>query len=390
MSDQHQPEAGRTRLASALIEAGDLPAEWLPALSAAPRDLFIPPQAWARADQGRGKHRQIDRDADPAGWWEAVAEDSPITTQFSDGEAAEPSGLPSSSNSQPRMVFGMLAALQLEDGDRVLEIGTGTGWNAALLAARLGHDQVVTVEYDETVAAAAAQALKAAGSRVTTVVGDGTVGYAAGGPYDRVIATCSVTTVPPAWIEQTRPGGLVLAPLGPDYGGEGIVRLTVREDGSATGLFVMSSAFMRLRQQRPQARPPIEYLGGKKWPGDGDRSTTGVPVDELLPWIAQFAVGLQVPTVAMEVERYSGGKFTLWLTDTAGDSWATADHVPGEPVSHVVEYGPRRLWDEVAAAWAWWDGHERPDFDRFGLTVSPDGVHRYWLDIPEYPLPVTG
>ncbi|MFJ5834549.1 hypothetical protein [Streptomyces sp. NPDC093089] len=93
-------------------------------------------------------------------------------------------------------------------GHRVLEIGTGTGWNAALLSHRVGAEHVVSIEYDPVVATGAAERLAAAGWG-SRLVGEGRKEYGGGGeaPYSRVIATCSVGEVPRAWIEQAAPVG---------------------------------------------------------------------------------------------------------------------------------------------------------------------------------------
>ncbi|MFD4764857.1 hypothetical protein [Streptomyces niveus] len=80
-------------------------------------------------------------------------------------------------------------------------------------------------------------------------------------------------------------------------------------------------------------------------------------------------------------ERYEGGAYTLWLYATDTESWASADHVPGGSEFGVVQSGPRRLWDEVERAFRWWDGHGRPGFESFGLTVGEEG-QRAWLGDP--------
>jgi protein-L-isoaspartate O-methyltransferase len=207
---------------------------------------------------------RVIRSEEPEVWWEAVYRDAPITTQWDDGACTGPGKgkVASCSNSMPTMVFSMLDALGVEDGNRVLEVGTGTGWNAALLCHRVGPENVVTVEVDEASAKEARLRLAAAGFvPLAAEVGDGAKGCPEHAPYDRLIATCSIGRVPHAWIEQTVPGGLIVAPWGPTYGGEGVVRLTVHGDGTASGPFVGSSAFMRLRAQRREL-PRLLTLAG--------------------------------------------------------------------------------------------------------------------------------
>lgn len=106
-------------------------------------------------------------------------------------------GRPSSSNSMPSNVATMLGYLDIpsgaETGMRVLEVGTGTGtgWNAALLAARLDDDAVTTIETDPTVAAGARTALTTAGYAPHIVTGDGLHGYPPHAPYERIISTAT-------------------------------------------------------------------------------------------------------------------------------------------------------------------------------------------------------
>ncbi|MDX3851515.1 methyltransferase domain-containing protein [Streptomyces sp. AK02-01A] len=390
MSDRKE-EAGPERLASALMKNGALKSDWLPAFNAAPRHLFIPDMIWpGRAGMNRQDDRLI-RSEDPAAWWEAVYRDAPITTQWDDGAHTGPGKgkIPSSSNSMPTMVFSMLDSLNVENGRRVLEIGTGTGWNAALLSHRVGAENVVTVEVDADTARDARKRLNDAGFDPLSITGDGAEGYAEDAPYDRVIATASIGSVPWQWIAQTKPGGLIVAPWGPTYGGEAVARLAVAEDGSATGWFLGSSAFMRLRAQRTERKHVREYLGGRKWPADGRRGMTSLSPESVGDWPVMFAIGIQVPEAFPWMEPYADGSYTLWLRDTAVTSWATADYVPGREEFEVYQSGPRNLWDEVVGAYHWWDNQGRPGFGRFGLTVKGD-AERVWLDRPDNPVPVLG
>ncbi|MFK0252856.1 protein-L-isoaspartate(D-aspartate) O-methyltransferase [Streptomyces sp. NPDC090445] len=377
-------------LASALVASGALQSDWLPTFKAVPRDMFVPDRIWPGMADGTRQNPVVDRAKDPDAWLRAVYSDIPLTTQWDDGSHSgdELGKTPSSSSSQPHMVFSMLADLEVKDGHRVLEIGTGTGWNSALLAHRLGTENVVSIEFDAEVAKGAGENQRSAGLSPLVIVGDGRLGYARRAPYDRVIATCSVGEVPQIWVDQTVGGGLIVAPWGTLYGGEAIVRLTV-DGGTASGRFTRSSAFMRLRQQRPELHPHDAYLKGKEWPADGDRSTTTLLPTEVGGWVEQFAIGLQMPGAFWSVERYDDGTYTLWTYSTDTLSWASADYEPGADSFDVVQSGPRRLWDETEAAYLWWEVRGRPGFDRFGLTVDRDGGQA-WLDSPDHPVPSVG
>ncbi|WP_431984362.1 methyltransferase domain-containing protein [Streptomyces qinglanensis] len=382
-------EAGPDGLASVLVDKGALTPDWLPAYRAVPRAAFVPDRLWPGTAGGNRQGEMIDRRTDPALWWEKVHSDIPLTTQWDDGTqpGTARGRAPTSSSSMPTMVFSMLAALGVAEGNRVLEIGTGTGWNAALLAHRLGPGNVVTVEVDPAVAEGARRRLAAAGPVPVSVVGDGARGHAAGAPYDRIIATCGVSRVPYAWIEQAAAGAVLVVPWGPPYGGQAVARLTVGEGGSATGPFVGSSAFMRLRDQRDRFPPTRLFPGAEDWPGAAQRRTTALSPDDMGAWHHMFTLGVQVPDLFCRVEWGTGGAYRLWLLDMGRTSWATADVEPGRGEFEVAEYGPRRLWAEAEAVLSWWREHGEPGFARYGLTVTPRG-QRVWLDHPDDPVPV--
>jgi protein-L-isoaspartate(D-aspartate) O-methyltransferase len=172
---------------------------------------------------------------------EAVYRDDAILTKKTE------TGLGLSSSSQPGIMAEMLGELRLEPGQRVLEIGAGTGYNAALLQQIVGDEgRVISVDIDPDAAQGARRALK--GTRVKVVTGDGRVGYAAGAPYDRIIVTASATEIPRAWLEQLTPGGLLEVPLRVrDSAGLQLIP-TLRRDGERLrSVAVICGGFMPLR-----------------------------------------------------------------------------------------------------------------------------------------------
>lgn len=139
---------------------------------------------------------------------EEVYRDDAIVTRYADG-------LPSSSSSQPSIMAIMVEQLELQPGHRVLEIGAGTGYNAAILREVVGPaGVVVTIDIQPDVVEEAGRHLGAAGyGDVLVVTGDGGYGHPDRAPYDRIILTASADDISPHWVEQLRDSGLLLLPL---------------------------------------------------------------------------------------------------------------------------------------------------------------------------------
>ncbi|HYW52907.1 MAG TPA: methyltransferase domain-containing protein [Dongiaceae bacterium] len=124
-------------------------------------------------------------------------------------------GVPVSSSSQPAIMAEMIEMLALGGGEHVLEIGAGTGYNAAVLAEIVGPaGSVVTIDVDDELLRAARRHLDDAGyPQVRTVCADGVHGDPSAAPFDRIVATVGVDAIPAAWIAQLRDGGRLVAPL---------------------------------------------------------------------------------------------------------------------------------------------------------------------------------
>ncbi len=139
---------------------------------------------------------------------EQVYSDTHILTKELDG-------VPVSSSSQPAVMAIMLEMLALQPGQRVLEIGAGTGYNAALLAHIVGKaGSVITIDIDEDIVTTAREHLDRAGfTQVQAICRDGGFGYPDVAPYDRVIVTASTSDILPAWREQLKPGGRLVLPF---------------------------------------------------------------------------------------------------------------------------------------------------------------------------------
>jgi len=132
--------------------------------------------------------------------------------------------------SQPYVVAYMTEQLEVKREHRVLEVGTGSGYQAAILSQLAG--EVISVERYRTLAETARKALAGCGyDNVTVVVGDGLEGVPEHAPYDRIIVTAAAETIPQVLVDELAEGGVMVLPLGQHDGPQRIVKLTRGEGG---------------------------------------------------------------------------------------------------------------------------------------------------------------
>ncbi len=147
--------------------------------------------------------------------------------------------------SQPYVVAYMTEQLQIEPEHRVLEVGTGSGYQAAILS-RLARE-VVSIERYRTLADAARQRLQTLGySNVTIIAGDGFAGAPERAPFDRIMVTAAAEEVPPALVDQLAEGGKMVLPLGPRNATQHIVRLSKTSGGELTRENLIAVRFVPL------------------------------------------------------------------------------------------------------------------------------------------------
>lgn len=222
----------------ALQDVHDVSRHWT---DLADRRPFIPDTIYVQREE-LGDLLPVHREQEPDLWHKLVASDDPVITQL------DSDGWPTSSSSARWVMNAMLDALELRPGHRVLEIGTGTGWNAALMAA--AGAIVTTVEIDNSLASHARMALEKAGfADVVVISGDGEFGAPGCAPFDRVIATAAAHTVPYPWVEQTVNGGIIVFPYSGVHHPRGLAVLAV-SGRQAVGRIVEEAAFMPLRGQK--------------------------------------------------------------------------------------------------------------------------------------------
>lgn len=356
------------RLADELTGSGKLWSQpWQAAVRAVPRHELVP--AYYQREPGTGRWARTDTVDD-------LRHVYSNTALF-----VLPDGL--SSTSMPGLMTRMLEILDVQDGHDVLEIGAGTGYNAALLSHRLGDQHVFAVDIEAELIDLARERLARIGYRPTLVATDGRHGLPEHAPYDRIIATCAVATVPWSWVEQTRETGLILADVTPAALAGNLVLLRRTRDG-AEGRFDRSyGSFMAMR------RPGDDYGSARSRPLR-DRGTAHSRTSRLQltrPWehsVVWFLASFHLPSdvsFGMCGPDTTAPPTTTFLTAPDG-SWCEVDESTPDGLRHVREAGPHRLWRAVENAHDTWLRLDRPGWERFGLTVTRTG-QRVWLDSPD-------
>ncbi|SFW74762.1 methyltransferase domain-containing protein [Amycolatopsis australiensis] len=341
---------------------------WRAAFEALPRHLFAP-RFTLPDNLGGESHDAADRGRQED-WLRAVYQDEALLTDFDER------GILVSSCSAPTVVATMLEQSGATEGDSVLEIGTGTGWTAALLSRRLGSDAVTSVEVNPAYVAQARQRLDDLGLAPTLAVADGYLGYPQRAPYDRIIATASLRRVPPAWLGQVRPGGTILTDLRGAFAGN-LARLTVGDDQSAHGEFLPTRlTFMPLRSpEQPFLLQPELSSRAVHQAGESRFTRLAPTVLRERGRVFAFFAQLAMPGTESGYVKVEGGTMYFCLTDPGTGAWARADATLGDPAAdrQVTQGGDRRLWDELEAAHMQWLQLGQPRPEDLSIVVTPDG-----------------
>jgi len=310
-------------------------------------------------------------------WLRAVYANQPVVTAFDEYNT------PTSSSSSPDAMVLMLEASELGPGLRVLEIGTGTGYNAALLAHIVGDPhKIFTVEIDAALAHRAQRILdQVAGEGITVYTGDGLRGYAPGAPYDRMIVTGSYHKVPLDWLDQLQPGGILLMNLRGHLGACVFLKIVkVGPRRAAHGTFLAGSDFMELRDaQAPSHRVTdlvARYLGR---PAAVQRSFTCAEFDPALLWDHRLEFLLQLSFPEMYFTSVEVDPMCPCLIDTASDTMLVFR--PGKRQGEwIVEIkGQEQLWERVAQAYRGWVETVGADIDAYCLEIDSSGKQRVML-----------
>ncbi|MFI0369362.1 methyltransferase domain-containing protein [Actinomadura sp. 1N219] len=381
-----------------LARQGDLTqTEWAQAFIAVPRERFVPERAWVNPDYDAPPY-PIDKKARLDEWKMAVYSDASIITQCDDGKGDPASGKGwfTSSVSAPGVVAQFGELLAPSPGDRVLEVGTGSGWTACLLSHIVGeHGRVVSIEVDPDLAQSAEERINRLGFTGVRVLNLDALDFNSPDLFDRLHVTAGVAQIPWSWLAALRPGGLAVMPWCPPWG-HGHKLSLVQTGDEAVGRISSSAGYMMLRSQRPESGTLASFVHheneAKQYATRINPRAIGRSEDA--PGWETYGGGVVITALAPAV-RYdlceaedNSGEATLWLRETYPGSreygsWATVEYVPDANEYEVTTYGDRDLWDEVSSAWLLWNHLGRPDRNRFGVTVSQGGQD-VWLDKPSH------
>jgi protein-L-isoaspartate O-methyltransferase len=344
---------------------------WRPLVATVPRHEFVP--CWWAGDDSGWQLR--DGPAMPVeDWLGGVYRDASLVIQVGmlhadhAGKQDRPRGRPTSSSTMPGLVVTMYRYAMIVDGMDVLDVGSGSGYGAALLARRLGDEHVTSVDIDPYLVKAAGERLAGLGLRPLVTVADATGPLP--GEYDRIVSMTSVAPVPASWLAALRPGGRLVITLA----GTGLIVSANRTpDGGAKGITEWYRAGFMEARTGPDYAPRLLHAIPGALDGDAGEATTGryPVVNTARAWELYSMLGVTFPGVEHHFESAEDGTRTAWLAHPDG-SWARAT-ATGNELPVVRQGGPRRLWDtadEIRHTWLA-DGN-LPAYGA-AVTISPDG-----------------
>ena len=354
---------------------GGLPPQLRRVVAATPRHRFV-----HRYRVGDGP--LCDSGADPAQSLPEIYSDAVMRHVNAAGAP-----LPSS-NSQPSYILYLLHLLSLEPGQSVLEIGSGSGWLAAVMARLVGpQGRVIGIELIPGLARqsrADLAALKV--ENVAIISGDGTNGHEAGAPYDRAIITAATWDVPASLFDQVAEGGLILVPI-EQRGGHGCSVTVLRRQGAA------------LVAERAVPGWFVPLLGAGQ-----DRADVSVEEPPEQDATARFALPLGVPgafaptAAAMQFRAFLGRTEPGFVTcaQSGEDDWRPDTPLPPFGIrdgaalalwraGEIVSYGDRRAASSLARAYANWAALGLPGLSAFQVEIyraeaAPPPTDRLWIE----------
>lgn len=307
-----------------------------------------------------------------ADWIAAIYRDEPLVTWI---DAHNRVG---SSSSAPTAMAMMLEALDPLPGQRVLEIGTGSGYNAALLAYLVGNPCLVTtIDVEETLALSAKKVLETTIGPVSVQIGNGYDGVLCNAPYDRIIATASTSTIPRSWFDQLKPHGRLVMDLQGSLRKSGFLVLEKTGVNTAYGRFDPRALyFMPMRTGLPTASPIKRLLQQpvvQRIVLEDDAPTTTLFNNASLHWLLQWAVpGITLTKAKMKGRE--GAQLIPLVTFVDAEEKTIVQFALRDGKWSGYERGGGGLWETIVQTTQEWHAYGHPDQTAYHVEWNPQGA----------------
>lgn len=352
--------------------------QWGGPVSEVPRHQLLP-NWWEPAAMGTWglHHGEADEDA----WMATAYADRTVVTEVAglhadhaeDGQQPAKYGQPTSSGTLPSLVVQMFRHARVYDGCDLLDVGTGSGYSAALAAKLLGNRHVASVDVNPYLTAAATARLADMGLTPDIMAIDATGDLP--GDYDRIVSMTSVRPVPASWLKVLRPGGRLVTTLA----NTGLILTADKSrDGGASGRIEWDRArFMTARGgDDTGAGLRNVHLVVDSMVEDVEPTTSPYPVVNVHEaWDLLALMEIDAPGTQHDYREFNAGGRMAWMLGADG-SWAKAIGDDRHDPARVFQGGPRRLWDMLDAHRARWLSEGSLPVYGAQAVIQPDGVIR--------------
>jgi protein-L-isoaspartate O-methyltransferase len=351
---------------------------------ACPRHVFIDHSYAYDATTYTWHHEAVPDDpVSDVGWLDKVYRDEALVVRV------DVSGIPSSVNTAPSLAFRVLDWLGVNAGDRVLEVGTGTGQLAGMLGELAGSSgRVVSLEADAQLADSAQRRLARSDPRApTAVVQADALSWKPGEErFDAVIATGSCWPVPEGWLANLAPGGRLCVELRGRLAG---ALLLARRHGNGSGESGLTgtfndklAGFIPLRRQQEWSGEPLELLLDFVFDEVGRMPADGLGVQQLITSSFAWYCQLEMPgTSLIFMPPGEDGKLEPYLqTDDGMDAVRLPDDGTMPDAELVSFGGVHDLMKRLASAWRDWQAYGRPAPTEYSFSLADDGTQTVRCD----------
>lgn len=365
----------RDMLTKTLIEEGDISSEQVKAaFLVVPRHLFVS-SYYERQGNSWIQHQPPDGE----NWHQQIYSNRAFITLMDEA------GRVLSSSSQPGVMARMLELLDVHPGQRILEVGAGTGYNAALLARITGKSgRIVTVDIEKDVTDQARDNLHAASYEYVQVVqADGSQGYAPAAPYDRIIATCSTPSVPPAWLQQLAPDGVLVCVIQPGLSSSGGLLKATKKEGELAGRIVQDCTFMPLHSASFRYQPRNIPVIDMELPVLAAFAYQRGLFDTSVIWTPEFQFFLYFSLPALRIVEQQRPPdergYFLFLDTQMPETYVFLSQDQHPMQAELRGEQAPFLWLRLVQAYTLWNACGQPAIADYWFTMNAKGRQRIYL-----------